>query len=79
MTVTVFTPEKLFAEIGAQDFERYDAFQEEVQRRFYAHALEFPVGYSWRDALDWALKRQIVERRGGRIVVHSVDLGSAAE
>lgn len=70
MTVTVFTPEKLFAEIGERQFDRYDAFQDEIQRCFSVHALEFPVGYSWRDALDWALKRQVVERREGRIVIH---------
>jgi hypothetical protein len=64
-----FTPARLFAEIGPREFEDYSAFEATLMDHFNAHALDFPAGYRLRDAIDWALRRHVIRREGGVILV----------
>jgi hypothetical protein len=57
----------LFAEIGAREFARYDTFEATVLEHFIAHVLDFPPGYGWNDAVEWALHHNVV-RRAGRVI-----------
>jgi hypothetical protein len=67
--IPAFTPAQLFAEIGSCQFEDYDTFESTLAQHFHAHALAFPVGYRLRDAVDWALRRDVIRREGGLIRV----------
>lgn len=65
--VATFTPAHLFAEIGARQFPDYQTFERTLAEHFRAHALDFPAGYRLRDAIDWALRRDVVLRDGQTI------------
>lgn len=68
-TSSSFTFDTLFAELGDGPFDDYQSFERALVASFNAHLLEFPPGYRWRDALDWALRREVVRKDGARIVV----------
>lgn len=71
--VPTFTPAHLFAEIGAREFTDYQSFERTLAEHFRAHVLDFPAGYRLRDAIDWALRRQVVRRDGGTIRITPTD------
>jgi hypothetical protein len=66
---STFTVDRLVAEISRKAFEDYQAFERAFVETFNAHALEFPPGYGWRDALETAIRRQFVRRDQERIVL----------
>jgi hypothetical protein len=68
-TASVRTPAQLFAELPARRYPSYREFENALVALFNAHALEFPTGYGWRDALQWGLRQGLVAREGDRIVV----------
>jgi hypothetical protein len=76
-TATTFTPDMLFAEIGTCEFDRYATFEATVLEHFNAHVLDFPPGYGWSDAVEWALHRNVVRRAGG--VIYVAPLASPVE
>lgn len=69
MTTTVFTPAELFADLPQRTFDDYGEFEKAFVARFNAHRFDLPIGYSWRDALNWGLRRDVVRRDGNRIVI----------
>jgi len=69
MATTAFTPDRLFADLPARTFDDYDAFERAFVERFNAHRFDFPVGYGWRDALDWGLHRDLVWRQGRQVII----------
>lgn len=69
MSTSTFTPLQLFAELPERSFQNYTSFERILVERFNQHVFDFPPGYGWRDALDWALRHQVVRRDGERIVI----------
>jgi hypothetical protein len=65
----VFTPERLFAELPQATFDDYATFESALVAGYNRHRFDFPPGYGWRDALQWALRREVVAREGSRIIV----------
>lgn len=76
MATTVFTPDRLFAELQPT-FDDYHDFEQAFVERFNVHRFDFPVGYSWRDVLNWGLQNGLVRREGHRIVIR-IDLPTHA-
>jgi hypothetical protein len=70
MATTVFTPDRLFADLPQRTFDDYDAFERAFVAGFNAHRFDFPAGYGWRDALSWGLRRDLVRRQGRQVIVH---------
>ena len=68
----VFTPDRLFAELPQGAFDDYATFESALVAGYNRHRFDFPPGYSWRHALDWALRHDLVAREGSRIVVRVV-------
>lgn len=66
---STFTVDRLVAEISRKAFEDYGSFERAFVESFNAHALDFPPGYGWRDALDNAIRHQFVRRDNERIVL----------
>jgi hypothetical protein len=69
MPTSVFTPRELFAELPERSFEDYPSFERILIERFNSHLFDFPPGYGWRDALDWAVRHNVVRREDGRILI----------
>ena len=72
MTATAIAfADSLLAELPESTFMSYAEFEEAYVSRFNAHVLDLPTGYTWRDALQSALERQLVRRTddGGIAVV----------
>jgi hypothetical protein len=69
MSTSVFTPEQLLREFPQRSFEDYASFESTLVDSFNRHRFDFPPGYKWRDVLDWALRSEILQREGSRIVV----------
>ncbi|MGA2163693.1 MAG: hypothetical protein ABSH36_04415 [Solirubrobacteraceae bacterium] len=74
MTTAALTPARLFADLPRSSFDDYDSFENAFVTAFNAHRWELPSGYSWRDALDWGLRRNIVRRQDSKIVVYLEDI-----
>lgn len=68
-TVRVRTPAQLFAAMPDHRFRNYHEFETTLVAFFNSHALDFPTGYGWRDALRWAMRHGVVVREGDAIVV----------
>lgn len=73
MATTVFTPDHLFAELPST-FDDYNTFERMFVEHFNAHRFDFPVGYGWRDVLNWGLQNGLVRREGGQIVIRTEGL-----
>jgi hypothetical protein len=69
MTTVAFTPARLFADLPKHRFSDYESFERAFVAAFNAHRWEFPSGYSWRDALDWGVRRDVVRRQGREVVI----------
>jgi hypothetical protein len=69
VSTSVFTPRELFAELTERSFEDYPSFERTLVERFNDHVFDFPPGYGWRDALDWAVRHHVVRREDHRIVI----------
>jgi hypothetical protein len=72
MTTQVFTLDRLFAELP-HSFDDYPTFEQAFLERFNAHRFDFPIGYGWREALNWGLRHDVVKLDGKRIVVQLVE------
>jgi hypothetical protein len=70
MATTVFTPDRIFADLPQRTFDDYDSFERAFVAGFNVHRFDFPAGYGWRDALNWGLRRDLVRRQGRQVIVH---------
>lgn len=68
---SVRTPAELFAGLPSHRFSSYGQFEGAFVALFNAHALDFPTGYGWRDALRWGVRNGLVDREGDAIVVRA--------
>lgn len=66
---TTMTPTMFFEQLESQSFDSYAGFESAVVALFNRHALGFPDGYGWRDALRWGVDHGVVRREGASIVV----------
>ncbi len=73
MTMTVYTPAQLFAELPARRFEDYESFEAAFVGGFNAHRFEFPNRYGWRDALSWGIRHGVVRRQGREVLIEPGD------
>lgn len=66
---TTMTPTTFFEQLESRSFDSYASFEAAVVALFNRHALGFPDGYGWRDALRWGVDHGVVRREGTTIVV----------
>lgn len=71
MSATI-TPRQVFEELPHDSFADYRTFEQQLIETFNRHRFEFPVGYGWRQILDWGVQTNAVRRDGGRIVITAV-------
>lgn len=63
-------PDRLLAELPAFEFQDYATFEAAFVAKFNSHLFDLPSGYRWRDALTSVVRRGLVRREGGKIVVY---------